>query len=153
MSGGTPIFRRSRLMKTSTSFISVLVFPLPNFLTQLGARKDPSGFAHQDTKQSQLTDGDLDPARPPMDFVVREIEHEIRYLEFDGRLLGVAPTERGNPRHQLLHRERFCQIIVRSNGEAVHSIVQFAARGQDQNPAVDVRFAQTAQNLESVDAG
>ena len=87
-----------------------------------------------------------------MQFIVGEIEREIGYLEFDGRLLGITATERGDPCHQFLHREGLRQIVIGSEREPVDPVVQFATRRQDQDAAVNMRFAEATQNIKPIDA-
>ena len=88
-----------------------------------------------------------------MQFIIPQIEGEIGHLQFDRRLFRIAAPERGDARDQLLHGEWFRQVIIGSERQAIHPIVHFPARRQDEDAAIDMRFAQPAQDFEAVDSG
>ena len=87
-----------------------------------------------------------------MQFIIDQVEREIRHLQLDRRLFGITAPKSGDPRDQLLHRKRLRQIIVRSEREPIHSIVQFTARRQDEDATIDMRLAQLAQDFKAVDS-
>ena len=65
----------------------------------------------------------------------------------------VAAQQRAHARLELGHRERLGQVIVGTEVEAVHAVLDRVARGEHEDADRGSAGAQSAQDLEAVDVG
>jgi hypothetical protein len=133
-------------------FHVVFVFTFPDFFTKFGSGEDPARFAHEDAQEREFAGGELDFAAASEEFIVRQVEDEVGNLELERWGFRKPAAESADSCHQFLHGKRLCQIIVGPESETIHSIGQFTARRQNQNPAVNMGLAQAAQNLKTINS-
>jgi len=92
--------------------------------------------------------------RPAVDggALLREVDRERAVLDDARALRAAAARERGNPRHQLLGRERLGEVVVGAGVEAMHAVGHRLARRQHQHRLLFAARAQALQPREAIDA-
>ena len=111
-------------------------------------------MAGKKIEQFKFTRGEIDVltvkthgARQRIDSQTMRLNNAVR-LRLAHRLL--SAEQRLNAGNQLLHRERFCQIIIRPGFQAGNTVSFTAAGANDDNGQVAGHLADTAANLQTI---
>jgi len=130
----------------------VFMFPLPNPFAQFDSGKDATGLAHENFEQRQLARRKIEVTAATMHFLADEIQGQVADAKRDLWFFRVTPPQCPHAGQQFLHGKRFGEIIIGAELQARHAIVQFAARGQDQDTMRHMFGAQSPQHFETIDA-
>ena len=95
---------------------------IPHVLDDHGAGDAPSRVAHQVFQQSKFLAGQIDAPPRPLDPALHPVKLQIVHRQHRFRRQMAAPQQRPNARRQLRERERFAQIIVRSQIQTLHPV-------------------------------
>jgi len=131
----------------------VFMLAFPNPLAQFDPGKDATGLAHQNSKQSELARRKVEETAGALCFLLDEIESQIADAKRNLWFFRVTPPEGPDAGEQFLHGKGFGEVIISAELQAGDSIIQFAARGQDQDTMRHMLGAQSPQHFEAIDSG
>ena len=103
---------------------------------------------HEFHEQLELATGEVDRTIAANDSPCDEVHFEVGDFEPKDLRRTTAAQERANPREQLRQRERLHQIIVRSAIQSKDSILDAAARRENEHRCLDVPLSERLENLE-----
>src|SRR5215467_9549525 len=95
---------------------------VPDVLEQRAPGEHVAGPAHEEFKQRELSQSELDLARATAHLVPGRVERQVTHSENRGALSGLPAHERAKPREQLVQRERLDQVVVRSDVETMNAV-------------------------------
>ena len=133
--------------------IVVLVIALPYAFAELRAGKGPAGLLHQNLEHVELPRGKRDCFPGARYAPMAHIHVQVGNLQPICRNTGrAAPAKRFDPRHQLVHRKWFRQVIVRAGMQAFDPMLHLAACSEDQNTCRTLCLTQTREDRQPVQA-
>jgi hypothetical protein len=87
-----------------------------------------------------------------MHFLVCQMQGEIAHAQIQRRFFRKPAAKRTHPGHQFLHRKWLCQVVIGSELETGHAIIQFASSCKHQNAVRHLFGAHPFQNFEAIDS-
>ena len=117
------------------------------------ARDEVALVPQQVLEQLELTTGELERSSAPNDAPRHEVHLEIRDLQPNDIRRTAATEQRANAREQLRQRERLHQVIVRTQVQPRHSVVDSIARRENEHWRLDPALPQRLENLEAAPPG
>jgi hypothetical protein len=128
----------------------VFVFAFPNMRTEFVTCESATGLAHQEAQEGKFPGGKLN-ALPLTDgFAPVEVEAEIACLQERLRLGRETTPESTDSGHQFIQREGLCEIIIRPELKAAHTILHIGTCAQHQDTGGDVRCPDLTEDAPAI---
>ena len=111
--------------------------------------KRPAG-AHEKFQQAIFARRQFDVRSAALRPVRDRVQREVGHAQHGGFVFAAPPRQRPHPRDQFGQFKRLGQVIVRAGVQSFDALVDFAARGQEQDRCGIFALAQLAQHAQAV---
>src|SRR5580765_7938180 len=115
--------------------VAMTLPPAPELLQQLVAAHDPASLEREGVEQAELGRRQVGALTVEVGLDVERVDSELLDLDRLAALLALfaSAPPRGDldPSHELLHRERLDEVVVRADLQRVHAVVLGAASADD----------------------
>ncbi len=132
----------------------VFVVALPDAFAEFGAGEGAAGFLEEDLEHVEFARGEGDGFAGAGDAAVADVHVEIGDLEeVGGGGIGGAAAEGFDAGDEFIHREGFREVVVGAGLETFHAVLDFAARGEDEDARSGASLTEAGEDGEAVEGG